>query len=290
MESRQAQNLSIRAAMRAPLLTREEEQELAGRWRQHNDQQAMNKIVIAHMRLVISMASRFRSYGLPLQDVIQEGHIGLLEAVSRFEPERQIRFSTYAQWWIRASMQDYVLRNWSIVRGATSSAQKALFFNLRRLRARIAAGKSQVPEHVMLKDISSQLGVSEKDVALMNHRLGGPDESLHAPISGEDENGASRMDFLVDGAPLPESVVAELVDGERRQSWVNSSLAVLNPRELFIIQQRRLMDDVSTLEHLGVKLGVSKERVRQIENRALEKIKTALIKSNASLAAEMNGH
>jgi RNA polymerase sigma-32 factor len=272
--------------MRQPLLERSEEHDLALRWKESRDQQAMNRIVVAHMRLVISMASRFRSYGLPMNDIMQEGHVGLLEAVSRFDPDREVRFSTYATWWIRASIQDYVLRNWSIVRGGTSASQKSLFFNLRRLRARLSKGQEPVPENMIIKNISQSLGLPEKDVALMNHRLSGPDTSLHAPVSGDDEGGAQRMDFLVDGAPLPDSVAAESIDSERRQSWVKGALMVLDRRELLIIKERRLSDDGATLEHLGEKLGISKERVRQLETRAMIKLKSALTKSNENLARE----
>jgi RNA polymerase sigma-32 factor len=286
MGARQSQNEMVRVAMRVPLLERAEEHDLAVRWKEFNDQQAMNKIVTAHMRLVISMASKFRNFGLPISDIIQEGHIGLLEAVSRFEPERDVR---YATWWIRASIQDYVLRNWSIVRGGTSSTQKALFFNLRRLRARLANGHEQLSEHVIFKNISETLGVSQKDVELMNHRLSAPDTSLQAPVGMDDENGAAKMDFLVDNAPLPDKIAADAIDDERRHNWVSSALGVLNHRELFIIKERRLSEDGATLEDLGMKLGISKERVRQLEGRALEKLKSALVRSDQQLALDAAG-
>ena len=287
MASRQPQNQMIRTAMRMPLLERGEEHDLAVRWKELKDQQAMNQIVTAHMRLVISMASKFRHFALPASDLIQEGHVGLLEAASRFEPDRDVRFSTYATWWIRASMQDFVLRNWSIVRGGTSASQKALFFNLRRLRARLANGQEVVSEQMIFKNISEKLGVSEKDVELMNHRLSAPDTSLQAPLNSEEESGASRMDFLVDNAPLPDHAAAEFIDGERRSKWINGALKVLDPRELFIIQMRRLTEDALTLENLGEKLGISKERVRQIETRAVEKLRVALVRSDEKLAQEM---
>ena len=288
MASRQPQNQMIRSAMKMPLLEREQEHDLAVRWKDLQDQQAMHQIVMSHMRLVISMASKFRQFALPVNDLIQEGHIGLLEAASRFEPDRDVRFSTYATWWIRASMQDYVLRNWSIVRGGTSSTQKALFFNLRRLRARLAAGKEVLSERMIFKNISEKLGVPEKDVELMNHRISAPDTSLHAPLNSDEESGASRMDFLVDNAPLPDNAAAASIDNERRHEWMENALKALNPRELFIIQMRRLTEDALTLEHLGEKLGISKERVRQIECRAFEKLRVALVKSDARLASEMS--
>ncbi|HET9536195.1 MAG: RNA polymerase factor sigma-32 [Mesorhizobium sp.] len=269
----------IQTAMEAPYLGRAEEHDLAVRWKEFGDQEALHRITTAHMRLVISMAARFRYFGLSIGDLIQEGHVGLLEAAARFEPDREVRFSTYATWWIRASMQDYILRNWSIVRGGTSSAQKALFFNLRRLRARLAQTTGPLPDGAIYREISSELGVSEADVAMMDSRLSGPDTSLNSPIA--DESGsADRLDFLASDDPLPDEIAEETIDIERRADWLHDALGVLNPRELKIIQERRLQDDGATLESLGVTLGISKERVRQIETRALEKLKTALVKVN----------
>jgi len=275
----------VRAAMRAPYLERDEEHVLALRWKEENDQQALHRITVAHMRLVISMASKFRHYGLPLGDLIQEGHVGLLEAAARFEPAREVRFSTYATWWIRASMQDYILRNWSIVRGGTSSAQKALFFNLRRLRARLANGAEPLSNASLYHEVSVALGVPEADVAMMDSRLSSPDSSLNAPLA--DENGAAeRMDFLVSEDPLPDEIVGERIDVQRRAVWLRSALGALNARELRIIEERRLSDDGATLESLGEQLGISKERVRQIEARAMEKLKLALVKQNPEFLAE----
>jgi RNA polymerase sigma-32 factor len=275
----------IRAAMKAPYLDRDEEHELAIRWKEYRDQQALHRITTAHMRLVISMAGKFRYFGLPMSDLIQEGHVGLLEAAARFEPEREVRFSTYATWWIRASIQDYILRNWSIVRGGTSSAQKALFFNLRRLRARLAQDSGTLSGQSLYKEISDALGVPESDVALMDSRLSGPDTSLNAPLVDDGNGTADRMDFLVSAEPLPDVVVSETIDEERRTGWLQNALDVLNERELSIIRERRLRDEGATLEALGEKLGISKERVRQIEGRALEKLRSALLKSNPELAA-----
>jgi RNA polymerase sigma-32 factor len=275
----------VRAAMKAPYLERDEEHLLAIRWREQDDQNALHQITVAHMRLVISMASRFRHYGLPLGDLIQEGHVGLLEAAARFEPAREVRFSTYATWWIRASMQDYILRNWSIVRGGTSSAQKALFFNLRRLRARLANGAEPLSNASLYREVSAALGVPEADVAMMDSRLSAPDSSLNAPLA--DENGAAeRMDFLVSEDPLPDEVVGETIDVERRAVWLRIALTALNDRELRIIEQRRLSDEGATLESLGEQLGISKERVRQIEARAMEKLRLALVKQNPEFLAE----
>jgi RNA polymerase sigma-32 factor len=274
----------IRAAMSAPYLGREEEQALALRWKDHRDQDAMHQITKAHMRLVISMASKFRYFGLSMGDLIQEGHVGLLEAAARFEPEREVRFSTYATWWIRASMQDYILRNWSIVRGGTSSAQKALFFNLRRLRAKLAKGDETLSSAALYKEISTALGVSEADVALMDARLSGPDSSLNAPLVDDGGGSADRMDFLVSDAPLPDEIVGEMIDVERRTFWLNKALDVLNARERKIIAERRLREEGATLESLGEALGISKERVRQIESRALEKLRGALVKDSPGFA------
>jgi RNA polymerase sigma-32 factor len=276
-----AERSLIRTAMEAPYLGRDEEHDLAVRWKEEGDQAALDRITTAHMRLVISIAARFRYFGLPMGDLIQEGHVGLLEAAARFEPERDVRFSTYATWWIRASIQDYILRNWSIVRGGTSSAQKALFFNLRRLRARLGHGAEPSPLADLYREISSSLGVSEADVAMMDSRLSGPDTSLNAPVA--DETGSSdRLDFLISDDPRPDEIAEDVIDIERRSDWLYDALAVLNPRELKIIKERRLSDEGATLESLGESLGISKERVRQIETRALEKLKVALVKVNPS--------
>jgi RNA polymerase sigma-32 factor len=278
MEETARRNL-IRAAMKAPYLTREQEHELAVLWKEKGDQQALHEITTAHMRLVISMASKFRYFGVSTGDLIQEGHVGLLEAAARFEPDRDVRFSTYATWWIRASMQDYILRNWSIVRGGTSSAQKSLFFNLRRLRARLAQNSEPLPAGTLYREISTALGVSEADVAMMDSRLSGPDTSLNAPVA-DDSGSSDRMDFLISDDPLPDAVAEDVIDVERRSEWLYDALGVLNPRELKIIRERRLQDEGATLESLGETLGISKERVRQIETRALEKLKSALVKVN----------
>ena len=285
MKSQSAGRTMIRAAMAAPYLLREEEYELAVKWKEHSDQDALHKITSAHMRLVISMASKFRHFGLSMNDLIQEGHVGLLEAAARFEPEREVRFSTYATWWIRASIQDYILRNWSIVRGGTSSAQKALFFNLRRLRARLSQGSESLTGTAMYREIATALKVSESDVALMDSRLSGPDSSLNAPLMEDDSGSSDRQDFLVAKDPLPDEMVSTSIDDERRVTWLKSALDVLSERELKIIRERRLQDEGATLEALGTKLGISKERVRQIETRALEKLRAALLQTNPDQAA-----
>jgi len=266
----------VKAAMNAPFLERDEERALAVAWKERGDRAALHKLTSAHMRLVIAIATRFRHYGLPVADLVQEGHVGLLEAAARFAPEREVRFSTYATWWIRASIQDYVLRNWSIVRGGTSSTQKALFFNLRRLRARLARDPHAATGEAF-QAIANAIGVSRSDVELMNSRLGGSDLSLNAQLVDDDSSGsAERMDFLVDGSPLPDEVVQETLDSDRRARWLKDALAVLSERELRIVRERRLSENLVTLESLGDRLGISKERVRQIENRALGKLRRAL--------------
>ncbi len=271
--------------MKAPYLEKEEEQELAVRWRDTQDQAALHKLTSAHMRLVIALAARFRNFGLSMSDLIQEGHVGLLQAAARFEPERDVRFSTYATWWIRASIQDYVLRNWSIVRGGTSSAQKALFFNLRRLRAQIARTGEDMFGGALHEQIAAATGVSVADVATMDARLSGPDVSLNAPVMEGEDSSADRQDFLVSNAPLQDALIEDSIDTERRNKWLYDALGVLNERELKIVKERRLSEDGATLESLGEKLGISKERVRQIEARALEKLRSALTAGDVDPAA-----
>lgn len=268
----------VRKARSAPFLEREEERELARRWREERDEAALHVLAQAHMRLVMAIASRFRHYGLPVAELVQEGHIGLLEAAARFEHDRDVRFSTYATWWIRASIQDFILRNWSIVRGGTSSAQKALFFNLRRLRARLSRLSPDESSVQIFNNIAMALGVAPGDVERMNARLSAPDASLNAPVSNdEDGDGAERGDFIADDAPTPIDIVSSRIDGERRVEWLRQAMLCLNPRELRILRARRLEEEPSTLETLGDELGISKERVRQIENRALEKLRSVMV-------------
>lgn len=266
----------VRTAMSAPFLQREEEHLLAVSWKERGDEVALHRLAASHMRLVISLAGKFRHYGLPMSDLIQEGHVGLLEAAARFDPDREVRFSTYATWWIRAAIQDYVLRNWSIVRGGTSSTQKALFFSLRRLRWRLARNSEGLSSSEIYREIAQAVGVSEKDVAMMDSRLSAPDMSLNAPLSDTESDAAERMDFLVDDGPLPDEVVEGRLDDERRTGWLRDALKVLDERELKIVRSRQLAEQSETLESLGVVLGISKERVRQIENRALQKLRRVL--------------
>ena len=266
----------VRKAMKAPMLEAEHELNLARRWRDHDDERALHELTTAYMRLVISMASKFRHYGLPLADLVQEGNVGLMQAAARFEPSREVRFSTYAAWWIRSSIQDYVLRNWSIVRTGTTAAQKSLFFNLRRLRAKIddTGDASMTAENK--KWVSEHLGVPERDVETMASRLSASDRSLNAPLATDGD--AQWQDLLPDESATPDQVVMEERDNAKRKEWIAQALEVLNERETLIISERRLTDDSVTLEVLGKRLGISKERVRQIEHQALNKLRKTLTK------------
>ncbi len=260
-------------AINAPLLSREHEYELATRWREEDDEAALHEIVAAYSRLVISTAMRFRNYGLPVADLIQEGSVGLLQAAARFEPERKLRFSTYASWWIRAAMQDYVLRNWSIVRTGTTAAQKSLFFNFRRLRAKIDHVDGPLRREGRER-IAHELRVHTRDVEMMEERLSGSDQSLNAPV-GETGEG-EWQDFIADTRPLPEDTVFARIDAGSRATWLHEALGELSEREQIIIGKRRLRDESVTLAELGRDLGISKERVRQIEHKALQKLRALL--------------
>ena len=264
----------IKTSMQEPLLSREIEYDLAKRWRDSRDEVALHKLVRAYTRLVISIASRFRNYGLPMGDLVQEGNVGLLQAAERFEPDRGVRFSTYASWWIRSAMQDFILRNWSIVRTGTTAAQKSLFFNLRRLRAQIDdIGGEQLSEESR-EFIANELKVNVHEVEAMEIRLNGGDQSLNAPVSDESED--SWQDFLSDQRPSSEETVVSVRDGRTRARWLVEALRELPQREQTIIRKRRLTENGATLEELGRVLGVSKERVRQLEHRALTKLRKSI--------------
>ncbi|MBI3420191.1 MAG: RNA polymerase factor sigma-32 [Proteobacteria bacterium] len=273
----------IAKAMAAPMLERQDEYALATAWRKKGDEKALHKLIESYTRLVVAMASRFRGYGLPVGDLIQEGHIGLLQAASRFEPERGLRFATYAGWWIRASIQDYILRNWSIVRLSSAAGQKALFFNLRSLRARIEGKDGSAPARLNFEvrdEIADALRVAPKEVERMDQRLSGHDVSLHAPMN--DSSGAAEwQDFLEDDSQNPEEEVMERLDGEVRSLQLKEALRGLDVRERAIIKARHLRESGATLEELGEKLHVSKERVRQLESRALSKLKKAMLEATA---------
>lgn len=266
----------VKRAMRAPMLTADREQDLARRWRFDGDEAALHELTSAYMRLVVAMAAKFRRYGLPMADLVQEGNVGLMQAAARFEPEREVRFSTYAAWWIRSAIQDYVLRNWSIVRTGTTSAQKSLFFNLRRLRARIGdPGDALTPE---TRDaVAVKLGVDAGQVEAMAARLSASDRSLNAPIGEDGEQ--SWQDLLADDAADPEAETIEARDSETRREVVRSALQTLSPRERMIVLRRALADEPATLEALGQELGISKERVRQVEAQALARIRTAVLRA-----------
>lgn len=287
----------IRGAMQAPLLERDHEFELARAWREQGDEKALHHLIKAYARLVVAIATRFRHYGLPMGDLIQEGHIGLLQAANRFDTQRELRFSTYATWWVRAAIQDYVLRNWSIVRTGTTASQKSLFFNLRRLRNRIdgkAANKGILAgglDQVYLSQNTSQeiaktLQVPLKEVERMDQRLAAGDRSLNAVIHADGQD--NWQDFLADPAPDPEATVMQARDTATRHRWIDAALAKLDARERQIIQARHLSDQNATLEALGETLGISKERVRQIETRALARLKT-LLEAQAGEPADLLG-
>ncbi|GAB4139728.1 MAG: RNA polymerase factor sigma-32 [Sphingomonadales bacterium] len=266
-----------RKAAKAPMLKKDHEQELVRRWRETSDHQALTALIESHMRLVLAMAKRLRGYGLPLADLIQEGAVGLMEAAARFDPDRDIRFSTYANWWVRAAMQDFILRNWSIVRTGTTAAHKSLFFNLRRLQARINGAGAQAQTPDARAAIAQQLGVKTEDVAVMEGRLSGGDLSLNMPVGGEDSD-SDWLSFLADDdATRPDEAVTMAHDEAVRAKALRQALEQLNPRERTVIHARQLAEDKNTLSALGEELGISKERVRQIEAQAMRKLRAHLL-------------
>lgn len=273
-EAQRANAGFIRRSMAEPLLSREREFELARAWRERSDERALHQLTRSYMRLVVAVAAKFRHYGLPMSDLVQEGSVGLMQAAARFEPERDIRFSTYATWWIRSAIQDFILRNWSIVRTGTTAAQKSLFFNLRRLRAQIeGAGGERLSREGRAK-IAAALQVEVGEVEAMESRLSASDQSLNAGIGEEGED--EWQDFLSDERPSPEDHIVSSHDGAVRNRWLSDALAQLDGRERAIIEARRLTEEGATLEELGQRLGVSKERVRQLEHRALGKLRKAI--------------
>ena len=274
--TQQANLRYIRKAMDEPMLERDHELKLARRWKNKRDEKALHELVRSYTRLVVAIASKFKNYGLPMGDLIQEGNIGLMEAAARFEPAMENRFSTYATWWIKAQVQDYVLRNWSIVRTGTTASQKSLFFNLRRLRAKIQgqAARDYLDDDAV-EEIAKELGVDKKEVLQMEARMNGGDQSLNAPIGEEGDN--QWQDMLADNTPNPEEIVIGMKDASTRSNWLNEALGELSPRERTIIKERRMNDEVVTLEDLGKQLGISKERVRQLEQRAMDKLKACIL-------------
>jgi len=268
---------------RFPMLEPQEEYMLAKRWREHEDPKAAQKLVTSHLRLVAKIAMGYRGYGLPIGEIVSEGNVGLMQAVKRFEPDRGFRLATYAMWWIRASIQEYILRSWSLVKMGTTASQKKLFFNLRKAKSRISAFEDGdlTPEHV--EKIATRLGVSKQDVIEMNRRMAG-DASLNAPLREEGEG--EWQDWLVDdSATDQEHVLMRQEESDNRLDALRGALTVLNPRERRIFEARRLSDDPVTLEDLSEEFGVSRERVRQIEVRAFEKVQSAVRAGIAQLEA-----
>ena len=256
-----------------PLLEPEQEYMLAKRWREHEDSAAAHKLVTSHLRLVAKIAMGYRGYGLPIGEVVSEGNVGLMQAVKRFEPDKGFRLATYAMWWIRAAIQEYILRSWSLVKMGTTANQKKLFFNLRKAKSQISALEEGDLRPENVKTIAHKLGVSEQEVIEMNRRLGG-DSSLNSPLRGDGE--AEWQDWLVDDSASQETVLAEHEESDNRLAALRGALDVLNERERRIFEARRLRDDPLTLEQLSEEFGVSRERVRQIEVRAFEKVQQAV--------------
>lgn len=284
------QSLS-RTAMKAELLDAETELALAYAWRDQRDEQALHRLITAYMRLAISMASKFKRYGAPMNDLIQEASVGLMKAADKFDPDRGVRFSTYAVWWIKASIQDYVMRNWSMVRTGSTSSQKSLFFNMRRVQARLereaAAEGRELDRQEMRELIAIEVGVPLHDVEMMEGRLSGSDFSLNATQSAEDE-GREWIDALEDNGPQAAETVENSHDNDTLRQWLTTALSSLNDREQFIVRERKLRDDPRTLESLGTELGLSKERVRQLEAAAFGKMRKCLEAQSSEVHGFLN--
>jgi len=272
----QAQNAFIRKAMKQPLLSAEDEFSYIQRWQTSEDKAALDKLITPYIRLVVSIAHKFRHYGLPVADLIQEGTLGLMVAAERFDLSKEVRFSTYSQWWIRSHIQDYILKNWSIVRVGSTSSQKSLFFNLKKLREQIEKRSRALMEHDGREEIARELSVNLADVETMEQRLTGNDYSLNSPLNDNEAGSAQAQDMMVDERATAEDVVIGFKNAETRSLWLREALEDLTDRERTIIKKRRLTDDSVTLETLGAELGVSKERVRQLEVRAMEKMRLSL--------------
>jgi RNA polymerase sigma-32 factor len=268
---------------RFPMLEPQDEYMLAKRWREHGDRDAAHKLVTSHLRLVAKIAMGYRGYGLPISEVISEGNVGLMQAVKRFEPEKGFRLATYAMWWIKAAIQEYILRSWSLVKMGTTANQKKLFFNLRKAKSKISALEEGDLQPDQVKIIARRLGVTEQDVVDMNRRLGG-DVSLNAPIRDEGDSG-EWQDWLVDDVTDQETRLAESEEAGNRRQALGEALSVLNQRERRIFEARRLADEPITLEELASEFGVSRERVRQIEVRAFEKVQRAVKTRVAAMEA-----
>ncbi len=262
-----------------PMLEPQQEFMLAKSWREHGDRDAAHKLVTSHLRLVARIAMGYRGYGLPIGEVVSEGNVGLMQAVKRFDPDKGFRLATYAMWWIRAAIQEYILRSWSLVKMGTTAAQKKLFFNLRKIKGQLKALDEGDLRPDQVKRIATQLGVTEEDVVSMNRRLAG-DSSLNAPVRNDSESG-EWMDWLVDDTMDQETALAELEEAQRRRGMLNNALKGLNERERRVFEARRLAEDPLTLEELSTEFGVSRERIRQIEVRAFEKVQKAVQKEAA---------
>jgi RNA polymerase sigma-32 factor len=257
-----------------PMLEPEEEYMLAKRWREHSDSSAAHRLVTSHLRLVAKIAMGYRGYGLPVNEIISEGNVGLMQAVKRFEPDKGFRLATYAMWWIRASIQEYILRSWSLVKIGTTAAQKKLFFNLRKAKGQIKAIEDGDMRPEQVKLIASKLGVTEEEVVSMNRRLAAPDHSLNAPLRADGEG--EWQDWLVDESPNQEAILADQEEKDDRHDLLQEAMKALNERERHILQERRLKDEPATLEDLSKEYDISRERVRQIEVRAFEKLQRAI--------------
>jgi len=257
-----------------PMLAQDEEFMLAKRWQEHQDTEAAHRLVTSHLRLVAKIAMGYRGYGLPLSEIISEGNVGLMQAVKRFDPDRGFRLATYAMWWIRAAIQEYILHSWSLVKIGTTAAQKKLFFNLRKVKGQLKAIEDGDLPPETVKEIATRLEVTEGDVVDMNRRMSSHDHSLNAPLKVDGEG--EWQDWLVDDGPSQETRLAEDQEFGRRHKLLDRAMAILNPRERKILVERRLKDEPATLEDLSKEFGISRERVRQIEVRAFEKIQRSI--------------
>lgn len=272
----QSDNFLPRTAMKAELLDAETELKLAYAWRDDRCERSLHRLINAYTRLAISQAAKFKRYGAPMPDLIQEASLGLMKAADKFDPDRGVRFSTYAVWWIKASVQDYVMRNWSMVRTGSTSPQKSLFFNMRRVQAKIEREASgPLDRDQLLQMIATDLGVPLRDVQMMDGRLSGSDFSLNATQSTEDE-GREWIDTLADEAPQGAATVEVEHDNQAMRTWLRDAMVKLSDREQYIVRERMLIDETRTLESLGTELGLSKERIRQVEAAALKKMRSTL--------------
>lgn len=289
LDAPHAQNFK-RTAMKAEMLDADTEYQLAVAWRDNRDEEALHRLINAYTRLGISMAAKFRRYGVSQQDLIQEAGMGLMKAADKFDPDKGVRFSTYAQWWVKASIQDFVMRNYSMVRTGSTTNQKSLFFNIKRVKSQLereAAAQGQIltPDQI-LEHVSTELGVPMRDVEMMDGRMSGGDMSLNA-VQASDDEGREWIETLADEAPTGAELVEQSFDGSKLRDWVGQLMHVLSDRERYIVVQRRMVDDPRTLESIGQELKLSKERIRQIENGALEKLRNRIGSDGKQAAMRM---